>query len=191
MSLAGPSTLEMPITAEDRITLDVERHTKFSVWVSFCEIYNENIHDLLEPLPIGTPRRTILRLSQDVKGNAFVKGGKTPLLYTQNFSQKVFFFKLGYNFSEMRWPLFFSVCTDLRWVQVNNAEEAFRVMKLGKKNQSFSSTRLNQVSSRRWGAVGSLFSFFVWQCGGTVNSLLQFLTQRKKVFVPTCPQQKW
>lgn len=82
----------MPITAEDRITLDVERHTKFSVWVSFCEIYNENIHDLLEPLPIGTPRRTILRLSQDVKGNAFVKGGKTPLLYTQNFSQKVFFF---------------------------------------------------------------------------------------------------
>ncbi|XP_016892657.1 kinesin-like protein KIF20B isoform X3 [Cynoglossus semilaevis] len=100
----------MPITAEDRITLDVERHTKFSVWVSFCEIYNENIHDLLEPLPIGTPRRTILRLSQDVKGNAFVK--------------------------------------DLRWVQVNNAEEAFRVMKLGKKNQSFSSTRLNQVSSR-------------------------------------------
>ncbi|XP_041803723.1 kinesin-like protein KIF20B [Chelmon rostratus] len=54
--------------------------------------------------------RTALRLSQDVKGNAFVK--------------------------------------DLRWVQVNSAEEAYMVMKLGKKNQSFSSTRLNQLSSR-------------------------------------------
>lgn len=38
---------------------------------------------------------------------------------------------------------------DLRWVQVNSAEEAYMVMKLGKKNQSFSSTRLNHLSSRR------------------------------------------
>lgn len=39
--------------------------------------------------------------------------------------------------------------SDLRWVQVNSSEEAYRVMKIGKKNQSFSSTRLNQLSSRR------------------------------------------
>ncbi|XP_034040947.1 kinesin-like protein KIF20B [Thalassophryne amazonica] len=96
--------------SENRLSLDVETHTKFSVWVSFCEIYNENIHDLLEALPSGGLRRTALRLSQDVKGNAFIK--------------------------------------DLRWVQVNSAVEAYKVMKLGKKNQSFSSTRLNQLSSR-------------------------------------------
>ncbi|KAM3605690.1 uncharacterized protein V6R79_003069 [Siganus canaliculatus] len=95
---------------EDKISLEVEAHTKFSVWVSFCEIYNENIHDLLEVFPGGALRRTALRLSQDVKGNAFVK--------------------------------------DLRWVQVSNAEEAYKVMKVGKRNQSFSSTRLNQLSSR-------------------------------------------
>nr|XP_057918684.1 kinesin-like protein KIF20B isoform X3 [Doryrhamphus excisus] len=95
---------------EDRLSLAVEADTKFSVWVSFCEIYNESIHDLLEAMPSGAPRRTALRLSQDVKGNAFVK--------------------------------------DLRWVQVDSAEEAYKVMKLGKKNQSFSSTRLNQLSSR-------------------------------------------
>lgn len=41
---------------------------------------------------------------------------------------------------------------DLRWVQVNSSEEAYRVMKIGKKNQSFSVTRLNQLSSRRCGA---------------------------------------
>ncbi|XP_074503155.1 kinesin-like protein KIF20B isoform X2 [Sebastes fasciatus] len=104
--LEGSSTT----AANDKISLAVEEHTKFSVWVSFCEIYNENIHDLLEVVPSGALRRTALRLSQDITGNAFVK--------------------------------------DLRWVQVNDAEEAYKVMKLGKKNQSFSSTRLNQLSSR-------------------------------------------
>uniref|UniRef100_A0A3Q3E857 Kinesin family member 20Ba n=2 Tax=Labrus bergylta TaxID=56723 RepID=A0A3Q3E857_9LABR len=105
----GSSMLDAAVASED-ISLEVETNTKFSVWVSFCEIYNENIHDLLEVIPSGALRRTALRLSQDVKGNAFVK--------------------------------------DLRWVQVNSAEEAYRVMKIGKKNQSFSSTRLNQLSSR-------------------------------------------
>uniref|UniRef100_A0A3B4TKX1 Kinesin family member 20Ba n=1 Tax=Seriola dumerili TaxID=41447 RepID=A0A3B4TKX1_SERDU len=107
---SAPSILGTSVAAEDRISLEVETNTKFSVWVSFCEIYNENIHDLLEVAPSAAPRRTVLRLSQDVKGNAFVK--------------------------------------DLRWVQVNSAEEAYKVMKLGKRNQSFSSTRLNQLSSR-------------------------------------------
>ncbi|XP_026212044.1 kinesin-like protein KIF20B isoform X2 [Anabas testudineus] len=110
--LEGSSMLGLGTTvaAEDKVSLEVETHTKFSVWVSFCEIYNENIHDLLELAPTGALRRIALRLSQDVKGNAFVK--------------------------------------DLRWVQVNSAEEAYKVMKLGKKNQSFSATRLNQLSSR-------------------------------------------
>lgn len=63
--------------AEEKINLNLESDAKFSVWVSFCEIYNENIHDLLEVTPGGAPRRLALRLSQDVKGNAFVKG-RTP-----------------------------------------------------------------------------------------------------------------
>ncbi|XP_061767460.1 kinesin-like protein KIF20B isoform X2 [Nerophis ophidion] len=98
------------ILEDDRLSLLLDADIKFSVWVSFCEIYNESIHDLLEATPSGAPRRTTLRLCQDVKGNAFIK--------------------------------------DLRWVQVDTAEEAYNVMKLGKKNQSFSSTRLNHLSSR-------------------------------------------
>ncbi|KAM4591248.1 uncharacterized protein kif20ba isoform 2-T2 [Odontesthes bonariensis] len=108
--LEGTFVLGTTDATRDKIPLKVEANTKFSVWVSFCEIYNENIHDLLEVAPSGALRRTALRLSQDVKGNAFVK--------------------------------------DLRWVQVNSAEEAYKVVKLGKKNQSFSSTRLNHLSSR-------------------------------------------
>lgn len=58
----------------ESVCLDESSHVKFSVWVSFCEIYNENIHDLLDVVPNGSQKRTTLRLAQDVKGNAFVKG---------------------------------------------------------------------------------------------------------------------
>ncbi|KAM3592801.1 uncharacterized protein V6R79_025472 [Siganus canaliculatus] len=98
------------VSEGDSFSLDVSPNVRFSVWVSFCEIYNESIHDLLEQVPSGHQRRTVLRLSQDVKGNSFIK--------------------------------------DLRWVPVNSSEEAYRVMKIGKKNQSFSATKLNQLSSR-------------------------------------------
>ncbi|KAM9411753.1 kinesin-like protein KIF20B isoform 2-T2 [Salvelinus alpinus] len=109
--LEGSSLSDISDQGEgDSFCLDVDSHTKYSVWVSFCEIYNENIYDLLEPIPNGSHRRTVLRLSQDIKGNAFVK--------------------------------------DLKWVQVNNSKEAYKVLKIGKKNQSFSCTKLNNVSSR-------------------------------------------
>lgn len=39
---------------------------------------------------------------------------------------------------------------DLKWFQVNSADEALKVMKIGRKNQSFSSTKLNNISSRRY-----------------------------------------
>uniref|UniRef100_A0A3P9IGK8 Kinesin-like protein n=1 Tax=Oryzias latipes TaxID=8090 RepID=A0A3P9IGK8_ORYLA len=110
MSSIKSSLSNLSNETADGVKLKVEANTKFSVWVSFCEIYNENIHDLLEVTPSGAPRRTALRLSQDIKGNAFIK--------------------------------------DLRWVQVDTAEEAYKVVKLGKKNQSFCSTRLNNLSSR-------------------------------------------
>ncbi|XP_077095590.1 kinesin-like protein KIF20B isoform X2 [Siphateles boraxobius] len=95
---------------ERSLAVDMDMHTKFSIWVSFCEIYNENIHDLLEQHASNVSRRTNLRLCQDVKGNSFIK--------------------------------------DLKWVQVSSADEALKVMKLGKRNQSISSTRLNLLSSR-------------------------------------------
>lgn len=122
---------------EDKVDLEAEPHVKFSVWVSFCEIYNENIHDLLEVLPSGASRRAALRLSQDVKGNAFIKG-----LWLMELCALLL---LCFLFPH---PRFLSA--DLRWIQVNSSDEAFKVMKFGRKNQSFSSTRLNQLSSRRW-----------------------------------------
>lgn len=46
---------------------------KFSVWVSFFEIYNECFYDLLIPMANDKKRKT-LRLAQDIKGCSFVKG---------------------------------------------------------------------------------------------------------------------
>lgn len=48
-------------------------YIKFSVWVSFFEIYNECFYDLLIPMSNDKKRKT-LRLAQDIKGCSFVKG---------------------------------------------------------------------------------------------------------------------
>ncbi|XP_070608446.1 kinesin-like protein KIF20B isoform X2 [Erythrolamprus reginae] len=52
--------------------LKEQRHIKYSLWVSFCEIYNECIYDLLLPIS-NDKRRKMLRLAQDVKGYSYVK----------------------------------------------------------------------------------------------------------------------
>ena len=48
---------------------------KFSIWVSFAEIYNEYVYDLLDPTPPGKgKKRPVLKLGDDKKGNPYVKG---------------------------------------------------------------------------------------------------------------------
>ncbi|NXN29625.1 KI20B protein, partial [Nycticryphes semicollaris] len=50
----------------------VKNYVKFSVWVSFFEIYNECFYDLLAPISNEKKRKT-LRLAQDIKGCSYVK----------------------------------------------------------------------------------------------------------------------
>ncbi|NXQ10058.1 KI20A protein, partial [Peucedramus taeniatus] len=95
----------------DRISLTSTGDVQFSIWVSFFEIYNELIYDLLEPaLPGQNRKRQTLRLCEDQSGNPYVK--------------------------------------DLNWINVRDADEAWKLLKLGRKNQSFASTHMNQNSSR-------------------------------------------
>lgn len=42
-----------------------------SIWVSFVEIYNENIYDLLQP---NVNQRAKLNLGEDKNGDVYVKG---------------------------------------------------------------------------------------------------------------------
>uniref|UniRef100_U3IPV3 Kinesin-like protein n=1 Tax=Anas platyrhynchos platyrhynchos TaxID=8840 RepID=U3IPV3_ANAPP len=103
----GPRWAEL-----DRVSLSTTMgDVQFSIWVSFFEIYNELIYDLLEPTPPGQNRkRQTLRLCEDQTGNPYVK--------------------------------------DLNWINVRDADEAWKLLKLGRKNQSFASTHMNQNSSR-------------------------------------------
>jgi hypothetical protein len=57
----------------DQASLTVD-NIKFSVWISFFEIYNECIYDLFVPASPKFQKRKMLRLSQDVKGYSFIKG---------------------------------------------------------------------------------------------------------------------
>ncbi|XP_041271200.1 kinesin-like protein KIF20B isoform X2 [Onychostruthus taczanowskii] len=72
---------EAPMDSKDLedISKDLEQsittarnYIKFSVWVSFFEIYNECFYDLLIPVSNDKKRKT-LRLAQDIKGCSFVK----------------------------------------------------------------------------------------------------------------------
>ena len=59
------------------IDLDSKDKVKFSVWISFAEIYNENLHDLLEPATVKkkpTKVRPMLSLREDRNGTPYIKG---------------------------------------------------------------------------------------------------------------------
>ncbi|KFP24819.1 Kinesin-like KIF20B, partial [Colius striatus] len=53
-------------------TTSVRNTVKFSVWISFFEIYNECFYDLLIPVS-NDKKRKPLRLAQDIKGYCYVK----------------------------------------------------------------------------------------------------------------------
>lgn len=53
---------------------DLTEGLQFSVWVSFFEIYNEFLYDLLESPTLQARKRGTLRLSDDRHGNPYVKG---------------------------------------------------------------------------------------------------------------------
>ncbi|XP_034343824.1 kinesin-like protein KIF20B isoform X2 [Arvicanthis niloticus] len=63
---------EESMTSCDQSSLNVD-NIKYSVWVSFFEIYNESIYDLFVPVSSKFQKRKMLRLSQDVKGYSFIK----------------------------------------------------------------------------------------------------------------------
>ncbi|NXL45782.1 KI20A protein, partial [Podilymbus podiceps] len=61
------------------VPLDVHRtnihqRTQTSVWISYCEIYNEYVYDLLNVLSTSkTQKRRVLRICEDQGGNSYIK----------------------------------------------------------------------------------------------------------------------
>ncbi|CAM4586533.1 unnamed protein product [Lepidochelys olivacea] len=119
----------------DRISL-LTGDVQVSIWVSFFEIYNEQIYDLLDtPLPGQYRKRQMLRLCEDQTGSPYVK--------------------------------------DLNWINVQDADEAWKLLKLGRKNQSFACTHLNENSSRSH----SVFSIRILHLKGSSSEMLPKISE--------------
>lgn len=71
------------IQVQDGSTLDLEDSADvcYSVWVSFAEVYNEFIYDLLgEESKTRSHRSSSLKLAEDTNHNHFIKGKLTSPL---------------------------------------------------------------------------------------------------------------
>ncbi|PSN38060.1 hypothetical protein C0J52_16692, partial [Blattella germanica] len=65
---------ELQLSNDSIVSLDGQDDFVYSVWVSFAEIYNENIFDLLEPVPTRGQKRPPLALGEDCDGQVYIKG---------------------------------------------------------------------------------------------------------------------
>ncbi|XP_071410603.1 kinesin-like protein KIF20A isoform X2 [Pithys albifrons albifrons] len=74
-SKSHPSnSLEKNFVPLDIHRTNMHQRTQASVWISFCEIYNEYVYDLLNVLSTSkTQRRRVLRICEDQEGNSYIK----------------------------------------------------------------------------------------------------------------------
>jgi hypothetical protein len=71
------ATIEVQrLQLESFLTFSQIHHSNisYSVWISFAEIYNENIHDLFRKVPAAKKKRPSMKLCDDRLGNTYVKG---------------------------------------------------------------------------------------------------------------------
>ncbi|KAM6086947.1 kinesin-like protein KIF20A [Chlamydotis macqueenii] len=67
-------SLENNFVPLDMCRTNVHQRTQASVWISFCEIYNEYVYDLLNVLSTSkTQKRRVLRICEDQGGNSYIK----------------------------------------------------------------------------------------------------------------------
>ena len=70
--VAGLDDVDMERTSIDT---ELQGDIRFSVWVSFAEIYNEQIFALLEPISKSAlTKRKTMQLREDRHGNPYIKG---------------------------------------------------------------------------------------------------------------------
>ncbi|NXV67490.1 KI20A protein, partial [Molothrus ater] len=118
---------------------NMQQRTQASVWISFCEIYNEYVYDLLSILSTSKPqRRRVLRICEDQGGNCYIKGNNTVLWPGQLHRISLMIRNVCKR----------SLFADLKWINVQSTEEGCRLLKIGNKNRSFACTRMNEQSSR-------------------------------------------
>ncbi|XP_010152080.1 PREDICTED: kinesin-like protein KIF20A [Eurypyga helias] len=78
-SFTSKSLPSNSLAEKDFVPLEIHRtnmhqRTQASVWISFCEIYNEYVYDLLNVFSTSKPqKRRVLRICEDRGGNSYIK----------------------------------------------------------------------------------------------------------------------
>jgi len=133
-SIFGSSSEEgiLSLSIDNLITMNANHHLKFEL--SFLEIYNEKVTDLLAT-PI-TPNENPIN-----KSSSFSKTARTHILnkFVSNSTRAL----------EIReHPLLGPYVPDLKYIQVQTKEDFQNVLNLGHQQRSVASTNANQRSSR-------------------------------------------
>ena len=66
--------MQEKLSQDSPLDMPKESDVVYGVWVSFAEVYNECVFDLLDPILTRGRKRIPLRMAQDGEGIAFVKG---------------------------------------------------------------------------------------------------------------------
>lgn len=153
------------------------RALQYLIFISYAEIYNELIFDLLVPAgksewtarwsyglsapfkqltssrftPVADKERTSKKLRTDKNKNVYISGASFSSLSTLGlpWPWSVWPWSVwpGLDMTPLGRPLCLS--TDLREIQISSVEEAFRILSYGRRNRRMAATRLNKDSSRR------------------------------------------
>lgn len=112
----------------------------YGVWISFAEVYNESVFDLLDPMVSKHRKRIPLKLAHDGQGSTFIRGTVAVFILQKKRKKSdatmiIFFLNLFF-------------CLDLRMIHVSSGEEAFHIMHYGKANLQVAATNMNMRSSR-------------------------------------------
>ncbi len=75
LKLNLPTGMSFEIPTQDSSTIDLDDNScYYSVWVSYAEIYNEFIYDLLGDAHVTGKTRSALKLQDDKNHNQFIRG---------------------------------------------------------------------------------------------------------------------
>ncbi|XP_069030580.1 kinesin-like protein KIF23 [Embiotoca jacksoni] len=124
---ADPEFADMISSEEACKSESVDEDCCYSIFVSYIEIYNNYIYDLLEDAPFDPIRPKWLAGGTPVRTNEFVPPQSKILREDQNHNMYV------------------AGCTE---VEVKSTEEAFEVFWKGQKKRRIANTQLNRESSR-------------------------------------------
>lgn len=66
--------MQKTLSNDSPVDVPSDSDVVYGVWVSFAEVYNECVFDLLDPIVTRGRKRVPLRMAQDSEGIAFIRG---------------------------------------------------------------------------------------------------------------------